>query len=543
MSFLVGAYAWSRKWYRRSARSEIDEVTRGLSAELEQQKKVEALLKSARDDLEQRVQERTIELAVLNQALQSEVATRQRAEAEARSANRAKSEFLASMSHEIRTPMNAILGYSQILLRDDELAPFHRDAVRTISKSSNHLLHLINEILDLSRIDAGKMEIYRTDFDLGKLVDYVVGMFSPLSEEKGLQLDVELEQAGLSVHGDEGKLRQVLVNLVGNAIKFTERGRVVLRVHPVRDGWCFEVGDTGPGITADAQKLVFEPFFRGDSSKGGSGLGLTIARRLVDLLGGVLSVTSSPGVGTQFFFTISLPQTERPIIDMLPEIDRLAPECRVRALVVDDVEENRFILYHMLRSLGCEVDVAADGLKAIASVEQKQVDIVFLDVRMPGIDGLETARRILTRVETPETRRPRMVAISAAALEHEREAYLKAGCDDFIAKPFQLERICASMEEHLGVRFLRKQSIAKPGLDLGHLLLPEQIVSKMVLAAELHSATALNACLKEVEILGPEERRLAEHLREFLASYDMESIQRILGQLPFFDKSRLASAA
>jgi signal transduction histidine kinase/DNA-binding NarL/FixJ family response regulator len=543
MAFLVGAYAWTRKWHRRSTRREINEVTRELSAELEQQKKIEAVLKTDRDDLEQRVTERTIELAALNQALQSEVATRKRAEAEARAANRAKSEFLASMSHEIRTPMNAILGYSQILLRDDDLAAFHRDAVRTISKSSTHLLHLINEILDLSRIDAGKMEIYPTDFDLGKLFDYIVGMFSPLCEEKGLQLKVELEPRELSVHGDEGKLRQVLVNLVGNAVKFTERGQVVLRVRRVGEVWCFEVGDTGPGIAADAQLLVFKPFYRGESSKGGSGLGLTIARRLVDLMGGVLSLTSSPGAGAQFFFTIPLPQTERPVTDMIPEIDRLAPECHVRALVVDDVEENRFILSHMLCSLGCEVEVADDGLKAISLTEQKSVDIIFLDARMPGIDGLETARRILARVETSEKRRPRIVAVSAAALEHEREAYLQAGCDDFIAKPFQLERICTSMEELLGVRFLRKQSIPKPGLDLPHLLLPERIVSKMVLAAELHSATALNACLKEVEILGPEERRFAEHLREFLASYDMESIQHILAQLPFFEKSRLASAA
>jgi CheY-like chemotaxis protein len=368
-------------------------------------------------------------------------------------------------------------------------------------------------------------------------------MFSPLCEEKGLQLKVELEPRELSVHGDEGKLRQVLVNLVGNAVKFTERGQVVLRVSRVGEVWCFEVGDTGPGIAADAQLLVFKPFYRGESSKGGSGLGLTIARRLVDLMGGVLSLTSSPGAGAQFFFTIPLPQTERPVTDMIPEIDRLAPECHVRALVVDDVEENRFILSHMLCSLGCEVEVADDGLKAISLTEQKSVDIIFLDARMPGIDGLETARRILARVETSEKRRPRIVAVSAAALEHEREAYLQAGCDDFIAKPFQLERICTSMEELLGVRFLRKQSIPKPGLDLPHLLLPERIVSKMVLAAELHSATALNACLKEVEILGPEERRFAEHLREFLASYDMESIQHILAQLPFFEKSRLASAA
>ena len=170
---------------------------------------------------------------------------------------------------------------------------------------------------------------------------------------------------------------------------------------------------------------------------------------------------------------------------------------------------------------------------------------MFMDVRMPGIDGLETTRRILADPRTSEGSRPRIVAVSAAALEHEREIYLQAGCDDFIAKPFQLHRVCASMEQLLGVRFLRKQvsSRVQPGLDLSHLVLPERIVTKMVLAAELHSATALNACLQELEVLGQEESRLAEHVRGFLASYDMEAIQRILAQRPLFRKSELDPAA
>jgi signal transduction histidine kinase/FixJ family two-component response regulator len=545
MSFLLGAFFWTRKWQRLLTRREIAEVTRELSTELAEQKRIEAVLKATRDDLEQRVNERTVELEALNQALQTEVATRKRAEAEARAANRAKSEFLASMSHEIRTPMNAVLGYSQILLRDDDLAPFHRDAIRTISRSSEHLLHLINEILDLSRIDAGKMEIYPTDFDLGKLIDYVVGMFSPLCEEKGLELEVELERSGLSVRGDEGKLRQVLVNLVGNAVKFTERGKVVLQVGLSGSEWHFEVADTGSGITKEAQKLVFEPFYRAESSKGGSGLGLTIARRLVELMGGTLSVASSPGAGARFYFAIPLTAAIGPAVDPAPEIDRLAPDCQVRALIVDDVAENRSILSHMLLSLGCDVEAVGDGFAAIAVLAQTEVDVVFLDMRMPGIDGLETTRRILADARTAEGRKPRIVAVSAAALEHEREIYLRDGCNDFIAKPLQLHRVCESMESLLGVRFLKKHVSSKtqPGLDLSHLMLPERLVSKMVLAAELHSATALNACLEELEVLGSEESRLAEHLRGFLASYDMEAIQRILAQLSVFRKSELASAA
>ena len=300
ITVLVSAYLWSHSGRLFETEQRIREATADLSAEIAERLRVEHQLRSARDDLEARVCDRTMELAASNQALQSEVGTRQRAEAAADAANRAKSAFLANMSHEIRTPLNAILGYVQILLRYEPLNAFQRDAVQTIAGSSNHLLHLLNEILDLSKIDAGRMEVARSEFDLQALVREIAVMFQPLCDEKDLALRVEGLDAGhpRPVLGDAGKLRQVLINLIGNAVKFTECGVIWLRLLECGDsGWRFEVEDTGPGIPPTIRELVFEPFQQGPlgSGKGGTGLGLSIARRQVELMGGTLEVESSRG--------------------------------------------------------------------------------------------------------------------------------------------------------------------------------------------------------------------------------------------------------
>ena len=230
ITLLLAAYLSS--YYRRTAEIErrVLEATRDLSLEIAERKRAEGALQRAHDELEGRVQERTAELAKSNSALLEEIVIRKKAESTAEAANRAKSQFLANMSHEIRTPMNAILGYSQILLRDGSLHPFHRDALTTIASSCDHLLHLVNEILDLSKIDAGRMELEASDFDLAALVRELTALFQHPCEEKQLGLRVEgIDRVrSLPVRGDGGKLRQVLINLLGNAVKFTQRGRVCL---------------------------------------------------------------------------------------------------------------------------------------------------------------------------------------------------------------------------------------------------------------------------------------------------------------------------
>ncbi len=481
---------------------------------------------------------RAEELARSNAALLAEVATRKNAEAAAEAASRAKSEFLANMSHEIRTPMNAILGYAQILLRDAALHPFQRDALATISSSSDHLLHLINEILDLSKIDAGRMELTPTEFDLAGLFRELAAMFQHPCEEKQLGLRVEGLGTGPSVvRGDEGKLRQVLINLLGNAVKFTARGRVTLRLsHGEGDARHFEVSDTGPGISADAQQVIFKPFQQGPGARGhgGTGLGLTIARRQVELMGGTLGVRSEPGAGTNFFFTLTLPAAAgRSVSAGERRIERLAPGCKVQALVVDDIRENREVLSTMLAAIGCEVILAENGRQALEAVAVSRLSVVFMDMRMPEIDGLEATRRIVSDYGALGLK---VVATSASALEHERELYLEAGCDDFVAKPFRAERIYAALGNLLGAEFEYEAAPAgsdvAPVLDLGRIVLSEDLTVRLMMAAELHSATVLKNCLREVEATGPAGERLAEHLRGFLASYDMETIQKIVAQLP-----------
>ncbi|RYD46086.1 MAG: hypothetical protein EOP83_30240, partial [Verrucomicrobiaceae bacterium] len=298
---------------------------------------------------------RSAQLKASHEALLGEILVRKEAEASAESANKAKSEFLASMSHEIRTPMNSILGYSQILARDSSLPPFHRDMIATILSSGNHLLHLIDEILDLSKIDAGRMDVTRGDFDLNALVNELVAIFQHPCEEKqlGLRLDAPTLGRPLLVHGDEGKLRQILINLLGNAVKFTRRGRVVLRILQEGDSWVFEVADTGPGIELGLQERIFEPFQQGPvpHSEGGTGLGLAISKRQAEILGGKLTLDSGVGLGSTFRLTLKLPPVEEAALQTVPQQRQtryLAEGHRVKALVVDDIAENRDVLATML---------------------------------------------------------------------------------------------------------------------------------------------------------------------------------------------------
>jgi len=541
ITFLLTAYLHS--YFRRSIeiKRKVREATRELSLEIAERKRVEIALERARDDLELRVEQRTIELAKSNEALVAEVAIRKEAEAAADSANQAKSEFLANMSHEIRTPMNAILGYSQILSRDVSLHPFHRDAVATIANSGDHLMRLVNEILDLSKIDAGRMELAPMDFDLRALVYEIAGMFQQPCERKHLGLRVEgFDQSGRQhVHGDVGKLRQVLINLIGNAVKFTDNGRVSLSItNEGEDRFRFEISDTGPGIAPEIQASIFEPFQQGPAARGigGTGLGLTLAKRHVELLGGTLHLASAIGQGATFSFSVPLPPASVPppnSHDSLSNIRRLASSHEVRALIVDQIRENRDVLSAMLSAIGCEIILAENGRQALEAVAASRPDMVFIDMRLPEIDGLEAARRM---VQEHGPRGLKVVATSASVLMSEHETILQAGCDDFIAKPFRCERIYKCLRDLLGAQFeykpLAQEEPAGETIDLQKVSLPEDLALRLMMAAELHSATVLKNCLSELEQLGPAGDRLAAHLRQFAASYDMETIQKIVAQIP-----------
>ena len=452
-------------------------------------------------------------------------------------ANRLKSQFLANMSHEIRTPLNAILGYAQLLDGDSKLSSEQRQSVQTIATSGNHLLGLINDVLDLSKIESGREKLFPVDFDLAELMVELRTMFRLRCEQKGLAWEVETEPGGRRVHGDENKLRQVLVNLLGNAVKFTEAGRVgfSLTVRP-EDRYLFEVFDTGPGIPEAQQAAIFEPFYQTDGGvrKGGTGLGLAIAHRHVQLMGGELGGESAPGSGTRFTFSLTLPparEADRSESDAWSQVAHLASGCSVDALVVDDVAENRALLGRMLRRVGVEVRLAENGLQAVARCGEGVPDIVFMDIRMADMSGQETRQRL---IEAHGEGRMVMVAVSASVLEHEHRSYLEAGFDAFIDKPVQMWKVYACLTEHLGVTYTYEapsEPEAVP-VDLSRVVLPEAVFRSLKEAAEFHSITQFREPLDDVAALGEAGQQLAAHLRDLVRQFDMEAVLNTLDEIP-----------
>ncbi len=433
-----------------------------------------AALRRRGEELEQTVAERTAALS------ESEATTRAQAEtladmveqlrqSEARAlaserdaleANRAKSTFLSNMSHELRTPLNAVLGFAQLMERDRERRPGDVEALDAIQRSGEHLLSLINDVLSISKIEAGQLSLAESQFDPRRLVYSVEEMLRFHAEAKGIGLAFDVEDGvPATVRGDEAKLRQVLVNLLGNAIKFTDAGGVVLRA-AWRDGrGLFEVEDTGYGIAADEIATLFEPFTQtesGRSTNEGTGLGLAISRTIVRLMGGDIRVTSELDRGTRFAFDVALARSEERAPDEeRRKVSRLAPEQIVhRLLVVDDREENRLLLVRLLEAVGFQARSAENGAEAIAAWEDWQPDLIWMDMRMPVMDGLEATRLLRERErEMGVSGATRIVALTASAFEQDREAILAAGCDDYVAKPYRDQTIFRKLQEHLGVAF------------------------------------------------------------------------------------------
>jgi signal transduction histidine kinase/CheY-like chemotaxis protein len=485
---------------------------------------------------------RTAQLARANALLSAEVGFRKQAQEEAAAARAAQSKFLASMSHELRTPLNAIVGYSQLLSRRELDEQRQQQAFATIVESSSHLLSLVDEVLDLSKIEAGAIELHEVDFNLGSLVAGLSSLFSQKCDRKGLRLKVEgLGARPYWVRGDEGKLRQVLINLLGNAVKFTERGEVRLRVVPEESrNVRFEVFDTGRGISEQDQERVFGAFVQGAGEREGAGLGLAICKQLVGLMGGELALRSAPGWGSNFFFSLSF---EAPLAVVASELEqrypsvRLAAETPCHALVVDDVGVNRSLLSDVLKSIGCTVSSAGSGAEALELLSELRPQIVFMDILMPRMDGIETARHILARRELADVR---LVALSASALKGQRESFLEAGFHDFVAKPFRMERINDCLASLLPVKFVRaqreddaKQAAAPAQWEtLSRLAVPEPLRARIRDAAQLYQTTRLRSALRELGSLGDHPRALAELLETHALAYDMQAILEKLDALP-----------
>jgi PAS domain S-box-containing protein len=475
------------------------------------------------------------DISVRRQADEELRRTRDAAEA----ATRAKSEFLANMSHELRTPLNGVLGYAQLLLRDPQLTPSQREGVQTIAECGSYLLELINDVLDLSRIEAGRLANDPQPTDLRELLADLERVVGPAAGRKGLALQLEAAAPiPALVMLDARHLRQVLLNLVGNAIKFTGHGSIRVTLGAAPNGRLLaEVVDTGPGIAPEHLGAIFEAFRQTQTgaAAGGTGLGLTISQRLVRAMGGTIAVESTPGAGSRFFFSLPLVPASADAMARRTQLRtelgadaRLMPGVRVRGLVADDNAVSRQVLASLLESAGVEVITAAGGLEAVEHARRFQPDIVFMDRRMPDLDGLEATRRI--RADARTCHIP-VVAVSASAFTDSPEAAREAGCVDFLPKPIRAEALFAVLQRHLAVALV---SGGTPPLDAAGATAPlaDAPADRVALGRRLRAAvtlgdiTAIDTLTRELAAAGT-AAPLARQLADLKAAFDFDGLRRL----------------
>ena len=499
----------------------------GIGRDITELKRSEEELARHREHLEVLVKERTaqLEVAMTNLSLARDAAN---------AANQAKSMFLANMSHEIRTPMNAVLGFAQLLQRDPSLSPQARNKVATILKSGEHLLSIINDILEMSRIEAGRVEMRPQIFDLSDLLDDLAVMFRLRAEEKGLAFSTEVApDLPRYIMADIGKLRQVLINLLGNAVKFTNSGSIQLRAFPVTiDRIGVEVKDTGIGISPEEIEKLFHPFGRtisGERTAGGTGLGLAISRKYAHMMGGEIAVESVEGAGSRFRFECHAPpaikepvvaRTQRRVIGLAPA------QGEIRVLVADDQRDNRELLRWMLAPLGFVVDEVADGEEAVKKALELKPRIILMDLIMPGMDGAE-ATRVLRTSYTKESLA--IIGITASAFDKQKQQFLDAGINAFLSKPFRDRELYDMLSAHAGVSFITEGNetalVSSSGQEIPRLdKMPDTWREAFGEALARKNITRIRKLGEEAEQHDP---ALSSWLLERAGLYDLDGLKKL----------------
>ena len=492
-------------------------------------------------------------LLTFNRRLKQEVAERKlveieltKASAKAEKANLAKSIFLANMSHELRTPLNAILGFSSMLGNDAATTSAQKEKLSIINNSGEHLLSMIGDILDLSKVEAGRIELEESPCDLFVLFEDIGAMIKPRAVEKGLSFTLETKMAGspyLSL--DVGKLRQILINLLGNAVKFTLEGGVTLRVAteplpetPVRCQVVVEVEDTGSGIDPARQERTFEPFIQeqGVSTKVGTGLGLAICKTFTELMGGSIEMESELGKGTLFRVRIPASLVEAADVkatESKPRVIGLANGQKTwRILIADDNQENRLLLKTLHKKAGFSTLEAQNGKEALEVFEKDALDFIWMDMRMPVMDGYEAVRQIRRR---PGGDKLPIVAITASAFKSQRTEILATGCDDIVFKPFRAHEIFEVMARFLDIEYVYEQPIdAKPPIDATELTAAMLGELSPELFHDLDKTTLVanrEAILEVIERIQKHAPETAEHLRALVQNFEIERIRELLSEL------------
>jgi signal transduction histidine kinase/DNA-binding NarL/FixJ family response regulator len=537
MSFALGVFSW-RRW-------------RECEHELAYRKSIQSQLKIAKEVAE-------------TERSQAELAKKEAevAKEKAELANRSKSEFLASMSHELRTPLNGILGYAQILRRDDSLNARQQEAIHTMQKSGEHLLTLINDILDLSKIEAQKMELHQQNFHFADFLKDIVDMIQVRTIPKKLEFQCDFDaNLPIAVHGDETRLRQVLVNLLGNAVKFTETGKVTFKVergqekgergkekgersHQLENGddsqsaistIRFQIEDTGPGIAPEFLNTIFEPFQQVGEERyitEGTGLGLPLSQKFVEMMDSILQVKSAVGEGSTFWFELQLSEavdwqrngtTQGTIIGFQD-----APR---KILVVDDNVANRMVLISLLTPLGFEIIEAENGQECLEKTKADLPDLIIMDLIMPIMDGLEATRQLR---QIPELKNIIIIAASASAFDKQRKECLGVGCDDFVTKPIQTDEVLEKLGEHLKLQWIYKEEYSIESSEEFSFTAQEMVALPTEIAQALYdflSIGDIDGIIEQTNKLTQIDSRLiplATKMQQLAEDFELEQLQTLV---------------
>ncbi len=469
----------------------------------------------------------------------------QQAKEAAEAANLAKSRYDTGMSHELRTPLNSILGYAQILQKDASIPDSRRDAIAVIRRSGEHLVSLIDGLLDIARIEAGKLRLDHGELRLEEFLEQIVKMFRPQAAEKGIEFQFEiLGRLPEVVHADERRLRQILINLLGNAVKFTDRGRVTLRASHLREMARFEIEDTGVGIAEADLGRIFMPFERSDQAdrlnKAGTGLGLAISRMLTELMGGEMHVRSELGKGSVFEVRIYLPGVAAPKALARAESDITGyAGTRRRVLVVDDQASQRQPLSGLLDMLGFTTREAASGEQCMREVVVFEPDIILLDITMPGLDGWEVSR--LIRASNPS--RIPIVMVSANAHDNDPEKRMRAGCDDFLVKPVIATELLNKLQAHLGLEWIYREAPVEskapaPEPEVATVLPSDDQIRDLQALGAIGYVKGILDKLDEIERADSRHSTFVRHLRERVKGFRIEEYSRLLNRIVNHDASK-----